>query len=339
MIGAFYAGFRRDRALVGISAIYFLAAAVHLDLSPLDWLKQIASSLAGLLPISLIFALLMRGIYHSVVWRAEKPITEIAREVRLLSSYDVLRFVPVAAAQVVLVAVFWRWKMDLPSFTWDQTLDSIDRVLHFGFHPWQIIHPLVGYWFITAILAFNYSMWFMFMWSVWLAFTFSDRPQRMQFLLSFSLLWIVLGSLLASVFSSAGPCYFGSIVQGANPYAPLMAYLNEANTHIPILSLRTQAMLWNGYVGHGPEFGISAMPSLHNAVALLMVLASKGFSHVIRRLLKLHMVLIFIGSVHLGWHYAVDAYVSWAVTLVAWFGIGYFLRDRRHTRISTFETR
>ena len=37
------------------------------------------------------------------------------------------------------------------------------------------------------------------------------------------------------------------------------------------------------------------------------------------RLLAIHFVLIFIGSIHLAWHYAVDAYVAWALTLVLWF--------------------
>jgi hypothetical protein len=31
-----------------------------------------------------------------------------------------------------------------------------------------------------------------------------------------------------------------------------------------------------------------------------------------------HMILIFLGSIHLGWHYAVDAYAAWAITLVLW---------------------
>jgi hypothetical protein len=37
--------------------------------------------------------------------------------------------------------------------------------------------------------------------------------------------------------------------------------------------------------------------------------------------LSAHAILIFIGSVHLGWHYAVDSYLAWALTLVIWFAM------------------
>jgi hypothetical protein len=42
---------------------------------------------------------------------------------------------------------------------------------------------------------------------------------------------------------------------------------------------------------------------------------------VIRTLTIGHMVLIFLGSIHLGWHYAIDAYLAWALTLIVWFAV------------------
>ena len=33
------------------------------------------------------------------------------------------------------------------------------------------------------------------------------------------------------------------------------------------------------------------------------------------------LVLVYLGSVHLAWHYAIDAYLGWAVTLAVWYGV------------------
>ena len=68
-----------------------------------------------------------------------------------------------------------------------------------------------------------------------------------------------------------------------------------------------------------PESTEIGLPSMHNASSLLFVLTARHLGKWPFRLLTAHCVLVFIGSVHLGWHYAIDAYVGWALTLVLWF--------------------
>ena len=63
------------------------------------------------------------------------------------------------------------------------------------------------------------------------------------------------------------------------------------------------------------------MPSMHNGTALLFALAGFQVNRTVGWLLLAHAGLIFIGSVVLAWHYAVDAYVAWALTLVLWYGL------------------
>ena len=63
------------------------------------------------------------------------------------------------------------------------------------------------------------------------------------------------------------------------------------------------------------------MPSMHNGSALLFALAGYQVSRFAGHLLTAHAILIFIGSIHLGWHYAVDSYLAWAFTLVIWFAV------------------
>ena len=44
-----------------------------------------------------------------------------------------------------------------------------------------------------------------------------------------------------------------------------------------------------------------------------------------RFLLSAFALMIFLGSVHLAWHYAADSYIAWALTLALWFGRGKYL--------------
>jgi TRAP-type C4-dicarboxylate transport system permease small subunit len=42
-------------------------------------------------------------------------------------------------------------------------------------------------------------------------------------------------------------------------------------------------------------------------------------------------VIIMVGSVHLGWHYAADGYLSAALTIVIWKGFGRVLHPGRES--------
>jgi hypothetical protein len=209
-------------------------------------------------------------------------------------------------------------------FAWDQAFDHLDRVLHFGRLPWEWLQPVLGHARITLVLNMNYNFWFLAMWVFLAHFLWVERAgtQRTRALLAFFLIWAICGSLFAVILSSAGPAFYGRLGLSPDPYAPLMAYLNGVNEMVPIWALPTQDLLWAGYKGEGALRGISAMPSIHNASALLLVLVAWNRTPFVRSLAVVHAVLIFIGSIHLAWHYAVDSYLAWAMTLVIWWAAG-----------------
>jgi hypothetical protein len=64
--------------------------------------------------------------------------------------------------------------------------------------------------------------------------------------------------------------------------------------------------------------GITAMPSMHNAASLLFALAGWQISRRLGIILSIHCFAVYIGSIHLGWHYAIDAYLGWAVAVSLW---------------------
>lgn len=60
------------------------------------------------------------------------------------------------------------------------------------------------------------------------------------------------------------------------------------------------------------------MPSMHVAQAFLFFLAMRKISRRAGLYFGVFVVIVMIASVHLGYHYAVDGYVSIAVTLLIW---------------------
>jgi len=211
-------------------------------------------------------------------------------------------------------------------FVWDETFDRWDVAMHFGHRPWELLQPVLGYPPVTFLVSLNYSIWFFILIAFWTHYAFIARPgeERTRFYLSFMLSWIIGGSLFAILLSSAGPCYYGKGGLGLlpDPYAGLMAYLRSVNESFPIGALGVQALLWERLGETMPFGGISAMPSMHNATALLFLLASRGFPRWLRSLLLVHFVFVYLGSVHLAWHYAIDAYLAWVIALAVWYAAG-----------------
>ena len=298
------------------------------DLVPLDFLIVAAGFLLASVPIMLVSLLLMRFYHVARHVKPEQPISELLKDLRqfLGSGTRMANGIPMVIIMIIFMYVFVGVKASIPKlnpFSWDLYFAELDRILHFGLHPWQWLQPVLGHPLITFFINVNYNCWFLVMWMTWVYFAFADRPSvlRTRFFLSFFLMWILIGGILAIVFSSAGPCYYGRLGLSPDPFADLMAYLRGANEILPIWAIPVQDVLWQGHVGKSAVDGISAMPSMHNGSALLFALAGYQVSRFAGRLLSAHAILIFIGSIHLGWHYAVDSYLAWALTLAIWFAM------------------
>lgn len=212
-------------------------------------------------------------------------------------------------------------------FSWDQTFADMDRSLHFGAHPYEWLAPLLNSPIVTLALNINYNLWFfvMFGFCFWHCFARLDNRLRQHYLLAFMMTWFVGTPLLGTVFSSVGPGLFGRLYpEVVDPYQPLMAWLQHANQSYTIYALNMMDELWNSYVrGHGAISGLSAMPSMHVGSSILFVLC--GFASGKRWLAWIMVAFcaaIFLGSIHLGWHYAIDGYLGAAVAFLCWWGAG-----------------
>lgn len=219
-------------------------------------------------------------------------------------------------------------------FQWDVTFMEWDRFLHGGVLPHEWLAPILNHDWITFLISVNYNAWFLVMFACWFwqGFAARDTALRQRFLLGFTLTWFLGTCVLGTIFSSVGPCFYGRLVPGPDPYAQAMAWLEQVNTRYPIWSLAVMNELWKNYeTGHGVVNGISAMPSMHVGTSVLFALLGFAFGHrVVGWLLAAFALLIFIGSVHLAWHYAIDGYAGALVAVLGWWVAGRLVGwDRR----------
>ena len=233
------------------------------------------------------------------------------------------------AALAVTINGFGSWKRSIPSiapFTWDARFDLLDRALHGGRLPWEWLEAALGNLPATVALDGIYILWHLLFgvvaaWQVWSA----DRELRARFLVAMVLTWVLLGNVAATLFSSAGPCWYSLVVPGSpDPYAPLMTFLRQVHAEWPLVALQAQDHLWHSYVTGTatPYTGISAMPSVHVAMPVLYVLAAWPRSRALGLLFLAYAAAILVGSVHLGWHYAVDGYASILAVPAIWWAAG-----------------
>ncbi len=90
------------------------------------------------------------------------------------------------------ISAFLMLKAYLPEihpFQWDPAFMELDRALHFGFHPYQLLQPILGYPYVTKALCVAYYFWFFFMLVAWVvtAYARRDTPLRQRYLLAFTL--------------------------------------------------------------------------------------------------------------------------------------------------------
>jgi hypothetical protein len=221
---------------------------------------------------------------------------------------------------------------------WDPTFAAWDQAVHFGRHPWEWLQPLLGFPIATSFLSIIYALWFFILYGLafWQAFDRKDPVLRMQYLLFTALLWAVLGNVLGTILASGGPVYYGRLTGLPDPYAPLFQYLDAAHGEFVNFSRDIQEKMWRFYLVNGQDDkvagAISAMPSLHVASSCGFYLLARARNRWLGWLFFVFLMLMLLGSVHLGWHYAIDGYAGLAGAVVIWWACGRLVRWPRLQR-------
>ena len=207
--------------------------------------------------------------------------------------------------------------LTLPFYA-DPFLIDLDRFI-FGTDPWRLTHGVLGW--ATHVFSWFYDLWHPIHigLAIWIALSFNEA-RKIQFALSFQLSWLLLGGLFATLASSVGPVMVADFYPDQS-FVPLIDALRESAPNV----LRIKNVLISTMDDPLIISGISAMPSMHVAIAILFALWLQGYRKWWLKLVGwFYACMIYVGSIHLGWHYATDGIVSAVLVASIWWLAGAF---------------
>ncbi len=220
---------------------------------------------------------------------------------------------------------------------YDLTLWNLDRALHFGVQPniWAMM--TFGDWDNAAILLdWLYIGYFKYKLAVAIFFLteICGRTLADKFFFAYAMLWL-FGGLAYLVFPADGPCYsvLGPYSLPNDHHGHIFAFPVTLDIPESYIQLYQSAKIWiaKGYQEHlwadrrafllgqsmpGVFYGVAAMPSLHNAAVVMISIFIFQVSSLAGWLSLIYVALIFLGSIFLQWHYAVDGYVGASFAII-----------------------
>lgn len=258
-----------------------------------------------------------------LLWRGARP-----------HALSIERALPAAislavAETVLIVSSIWKRAVGaIAGFGADPTVADVDRAVH-GIDPWRLLQPWLGHPAITVFIDRVYASWLPLLlptiaWFCW----YPKRTERRRFLLAFTFVWVGLAMTLPQALPSAGPCYYSLVAGDAGRFGELTAYLQTVDASNGLTALALQRWLWSLQVSGRfvPGASIAAMPSLHVAFPVLCTLAAWGRSRHLAGAFGAFAVITLLGSVHLGWHYAIDGEAAILGTVACWWVAGKLVR-------------
>ncbi len=329
---------RAHALFIGLIVVYVLAelylpamVGVPTPFEPVFSYRFFAS-MSGL---TLAVPVCLYVLYVMAFVRPPRLVAHLAHDLQRFASVKrIAAVLPVFLLFPFFGSAFSYFRIYIPSFepfSWDPTFAEWDRLLHGGYAPWEWLQPILGNPYVTSVINGFYHLWFAVMFGVilWQMGSLKRPRLRMQFFLTFVLLWAVLGNIVATFVSSAGPVFYGRVTGLPDPFIPLMSYLRAANEVAPVMALNVQDMLWQSYTEHGLAIigGITAMPSMHIATCTSFALVAFGVDRRLGWMFAAFALIVQIGSVHLGWHYAIDGYAAAVGTWLIWLAVGWLLRQ------------
>jgi hypothetical protein len=318
------------RFLLALAAVYAAAGALLLARSVDGAVGLLLADFPLIIAGNGVIVASVAGIWTIGFLVRSRPAHPFAAVVHAFSQPDVW---PLALARaIVLVPVtalvtgtFSAIKAEIPAiqaFSFDQAFIALDAALHAGRQPWELLQPVLGHPLVTDTIDRTYYLWFAILYHTfyWQIFTTRFPLLRLRFITAFMLSWILIGSAAAIALSSAGPVFLAGLGIDDAAFTDLFAYLRSVDETHSLFALRVQEWLWQAYAAGAPMplKGISAMPSMHVAIAVLLALFGWRRHWLLGIGYTAFAVMIFLGSIHLGFHYAVDGYLAAAMVVAIW---------------------
>lgn len=230
------------------------------------------------------------------------------------------------AALLAFQANFTSIKNLLPvlqgSFLYDRFQADVDAWLHFGVDPWRLLPLWMYHPFMLRVIEWNYNvLWFIVCFGLLFYVVTSPRTKAMKarYVINVMLVWIACGNLLAGLFLSAGPAFYGAVTGDMGRFADQLALLSTSASITAAANY--QKYLWSLYEQGIPGFGsgISAFPSVHVGLISMNAFFAAELSRRLGCIAFCYASFVALSSVYLGWHYAIDGYASFAVVTLCYF--------------------
>ncbi len=323
-----------DRLALGFYLLFAfafvnLAVAFPLGVASLSTYFSPNGLTKNLIPAWSLFPLVWAGIIAVTLTRRriDRPLLAMKTMIYWNRKW-LLRCLLLSGMMILMARAVTSYKSQIPDLVpyWaDPYFADMDYML-FGIDPWRITHAIFGQ---TGTLVIDrvYGLWFMVMMLTLGWFCFSRNPKiQLRGLLTSLLCWTVMSNFFATIFASVGPCYYQHFFK-SDRFAPLMEKIRVINSEDALLSVRAMDYLLKSYGKDYFGTGISAMPSLHVAMAFVALFAICSYTkwRWLKVLAAIYATTIFVGSVHLGWHYAVDGIASIIAVSLFWWATGRFV--------------
>lgn len=225
-----------------------------------------------------------------------------------------------------LFAIVKGMMIDVVPFFADPFLLRLDEMLH-GQDPWFYTRAVMPVILLPALETLYFAGWSIALSVTLLAAVLMTRLEavRNQYVWSFMITWVLLGNVVAMASMSAGPLFYDMVTTDGH-FGEMLSHLIQYAQYHEL----ARDIAWQAHMGKLPGSGIaiSAFPSLHVAQATLIVLVARRVHRWAYWAAFAFLALILFGSVHLGWHYAVDGYFAIAATVLIWKVVGYISRVR-----------
>ncbi|VVS99470.1 phosphatase PAP2 family protein [Rhizobium sp. EC-SD404] len=272
-------------------------------------------------PILMIAGILFTIIHRTNDWRERRLLLQEATSADRLATFT--SGLVLLMALMLFMGSFTTFKTMMPTlrggFLHDRAQADWDAWLHFGHEPWTLLQGWLASDWGRQTIEFNYNVvWFLvcFLPLFWIAVSPRASAFRARYFACFTLSWIVIGNLLALAWISAGPAFYHHVTGDTERFAGLMTFIagGEGSAHS---AARFQEYLWSTYTRGEMAFGtgISAFPSMHVGLAALNAFFLFDYSRRLGAIAFAYLGLVLASSVYLGWHYAIDGYVSIVVVL------------------------
>ncbi len=227
------------------------------------------------------------------------------------------------AGGAILAFSFAAFKTTMPLILpyWaDPPLAAIDRALHLGTDPWRLAYALLPAMPPGLARLIYYDLWFVpaFFFPAFLVLLDGNAQRVGRFVAIWTLVWIVLGNIVALAGLSAGPVYYQRIT-GDDAFAGLRQAMQATGLTEAAIG-RLQEAMWS-YLENGRQMqgaGISAFPSVHVGIAAVLAAYALERFRLFGLIVAAYAAAILFLSVWLGWHYAIDGYASILFVAALW---------------------